>query len=106
MTNSVTFIAPKLDESTVNGVVTILHLKYTHEELVELVRAGDPGLFTVPQSHAEQVLRPQRHYQEVSDDILDEGNTPLEDDDNGDDEPAPSSTRRGEPDGSNDVERT
>ena len=102
MTNSVTFIAPKLDESTVNDVVTILHLKYTRAELVELVRADSPGLFTVTQSHAEQVLRPQHHYQEVSEDIIEEGNTPLEDDD----EPAPSNARDTGPDGSNDVERT
>ena len=102
MTNSVTFIAPKIDERTVDGVTTVLRLKYTRAELVELVRADSPGLFAVTQSHAEQVLRPQQHYQEVSEDIIEEGNTPIEDDDL----PVQSSTRQGDPDGSNDVERT
>ena len=103
MTKSVTFIAPKIDERTVDGVTTVKHIKYTRVELVELVRAGSPGLFAVSQSHAVQVLRPQQHYQEVSEDIIEEGSKP---------KPSRSQEKRvrtqraGQPDGSNDAERT
>ena len=109
MTKTVTFIAlrPTEVEQSDGNIVSTTRL-HTHEELVELVRAGDPGLFDVTEAHATQVLRPQRHYQEVLDDVLTEGRAPKP-------EPAKPSRsqqkrirtqRDGEPDGSNDVART
>lgn len=43
---------------------------WTDEELLDLIAADPSSFFSVPESHADNVLRRQRHYQEVLGDVL------------------------------------
>ena len=102
MTNAVTFIALKRTEEIVDDAATVAHAPYSDEELVALVREQSPKLFTVPASHAEQVMRrppTMSSYQEVSAEILERGKAPVP-------QKRVRTQRVGKSNGSNDVSRT
>lgn len=88
MPQTITFIALKqVEAEDSEGNPVYVKRNWSRAELVEKVANNDPALFAVSESHAVNVIIPQRNYQEVFSDILDEAAAVLaaDDEDNDDD---------------------
>jgi len=64
----ITFIKKNTTENPDTGAIT--YYEYSMDELCQLHIAKPSKFIQVTESHAEQVLRPQNHYQEVDIDAL------------------------------------
>ena len=75
--SKVTFIARKqVEAKDEEGNDVYRQKNWTRAELVAKVREASHELFSVPETHAQDVIIPQNKYQEVYDDIIEEGTKP------------------------------